>query len=928
MKRLLILLLAVALMVGGVSAAVTEAISFVEDGGNNYTVIKWTTNLTAVGGQDSTTWDADAAGATEVEYLVVAGGGGGAGGTSGGGGGAGGMRTATGLAVSGTINVKIGAGGAGGVVDTAGNPGANSSFGAIESLGGGYGGGYSTNSIAGWLQYVGGNGGSGGGAGSRAATGTSVGGIGTVGQGNSGGSITASGVYLAAGGGGKVAAGGSSSSSPSGNGGAGTASSISGASVTYAGGGGGGGHTGDVLPGSGGIGGGGNGTQTGAGQAGTNDLGGGGGGGGSVGNGGSGGSGVVIIRYLTPAASFTQNQTSGVYPLAVAFTSTSIVGTDTFNWSVYATGTDPTEPLATTENFEYTFFTGGNFTVNLTVTKDATSSTALGYVDIYNQTDGDFSANDTSGVSPLPVQFTATTYNATSWNWTLGDGNVSALQNPEHTYEIPGIYDVKLYINNTAHGTWINKTGYISVYCADFAGTPTTGGIPLLVTFTDLTIGSPAAWNWSFGDGTYSELQNPTHTYTTIGSYSVSLTATIGGEDCTKTRADYIHAGYTESPTVDFSANKTIGATPFAVQFTDLSTQNPTEWNWTFGGDGYSDDQNPIHTFTTPGSYFVNLTATNPIGSGTLNRSAYITVLAEGTTVVVFSGAPTSGEPGILVQFTDLSIVTNTTDLAYNWSFGDGSYSDIIGDVQHVYSYASVYTVTLAISNAVSNESETKLQYIVVSSKATTTWYNPHDVTVTVLSLYGQPLEEVRVSANYNETTLPATWITEYYGLQGGVASDALNATLFMNGYTGSDGAITYTMIKGIKYDFVLNSDTYGIVDYKIYAYTSDNYINFYVDTASFTLPISRNSTYSDINTTRIYVVEPDLYNVSMCIDYQDASGRTSSVTDRWIFKNNNTEMNATTFPPGITLNTHCYTIPNVRGTEVWWGWNATRLGV
>ncbi|NIM51496.1 MAG: PKD domain-containing protein, partial [Gemmatimonadales bacterium] len=54
---------------------------------------------------------------------------------------------------------------------------------------------------------------------------------------------------------------------------------------------------------------------------------------------------------------------------------------------------------------------------------------------------------------------------------------------------------------------------------------PTTGTEPLTVSFTDLSTGSPTSWSWDFGDTGTDAVQNPSHTYTAAGSYTVSLTA-------------------------------------------------------------------------------------------------------------------------------------------------------------------------------------------------------------------------------------------------------------------------------------------------------------------------------------------------------------------------------------------------------------------
>jgi hypothetical protein len=122
-----------------------------------------------------------------------------------------------------------------------------------------------------------------------------------------------------------------------------------------------------------------------------------------------------------PTTSFSQNQTSGLYPLAVAFTDTSTGTIDSYNWSVYPTGTGPELPVATTRNYTHYFNSGGNYTINFTIT-NGTQSTAIGYVDVWNQTLAAFAANQTEGVgNSMSVAFTEMTSNATSWYWDFGD---------------------------------------------------------------------------------------------------------------------------------------------------------------------------------------------------------------------------------------------------------------------------------------------------------------------------------------------------------------------------------------------------------------------------------------------------------------------------------------------------------------------------
>jgi PKD repeat protein len=80
------------------------------------------------------------------------------------------------------------------------------------------------------------------------------------------------------------------------------------------------------------------------------------------------------------------------------------------------------------------------------------------------------------------------------------------------------------------------------------------------------------------------------------------------------------------APTADFSGTPVIGRAPLDVTFTDLSTGTINSWSWDFGDGGNSAVQNPVHQYTTPGTYTVSLTATGPAGSDTETKTDYITV--------------------------------------------------------------------------------------------------------------------------------------------------------------------------------------------------------------------------------------------------------------------------------------------------------------
>ena len=148
--------------------------------------------------------------------------------------------------------------------------------------------------------------------------------------------------------------------------------------------------------------------------------------------------------------------------------------------------------------------------------------------------------------APLNVTFTDTTTNSpTRWTWSFGDGNTSTQQNPSHIYTEAGTYDVSLTAANAGGSDTEEKVGYINVTgglgpVADFTGTPTSGVSPLNVQFTDTSTGDPTSWNWSFGDGEYSDEQNPSHAFIIADSYDVSLTVENENGTSTETKQNYI----------------------------------------------------------------------------------------------------------------------------------------------------------------------------------------------------------------------------------------------------------------------------------------------------------------------------------------------------------------------------------------------------
>lgn len=122
-----------------------------------------------------------------------------------------------------------------------------------------------------------------------------------------------------------------------------------------------------------------------------------------------------------------------------------------------------------------------------------------------------FSSSSVQGCSPLTVTFNdLSTGTPRSWNWDLGNGQLSSLQNPTVIYTNPGKYTVTLVVRNANGTNGITKTDFITVNrspTADFASDLPTACFGATIQFFDRSVaneGTITKWEWDFGDGTSS----------------------------------------------------------------------------------------------------------------------------------------------------------------------------------------------------------------------------------------------------------------------------------------------------------------------------------------------------------------------------------------------------------------------------------------
>lgn len=411
----------------------------------------------------------------------------------------------------------------------------------------------------------------------------------------------------------------------------------------------------------------------------------------------------LITVFQNPTANFNASTpTNGCAPLTVCFTDLSTPGSGAINQWLWDFGDGNN---STQQNPCHTFSLAGSYTITLVATDvNGCQNTfqITNFVNVSNTPTATFTGGPLSACDPpLTVNYTNNSSGGAApltYQWNFGDGNTSTQTSPSHTYTNYGAYNVTL-IATDANGCadTLVRPAYVNInnIQAGFTSDTTVICEGQAINFTDTSFGGPNLWTWDFGDGGTSNQQNPSYTYNTAGTYTVSLIASNGVCGDTLVQTNYIQVD--PAPTANFQADTTTACSvPLTVNFTDLST-NATAWAWDFGDGNTSNLQNPSHVYTAPGTYTVSLTVTGPNGcTNTLTINNYIVIEPP---VADFVGNPLTGCVPLTVNFTDLSTSPNFNIVSWQWDFGDGNTSNQQNPT-NVYTNTGVYTVSLIITNS------------------------------------------------------------------------------------------------------------------------------------------------------------------------------------------------------------------------------------
>lgn len=382
-----------------------------------------------------------------------------------------------------------------------------------------------------------------------------------------------------------------------------------------------------------------------------------------------------------------------------------------WHW-VFDDGHDTTILFPGPQNVTHVYANGGTYNVSLTVTtNDGCINTVTHPVTVGAGPLANFDMG-LARCQQSPVNFQDLSQlngggPIIGWSWDFGDptsgiNNHSNLQNPSHIYANGGNFTVKLLVTNINNCIdTINKPFSInSKPSAHFIADTVCKGDS--THFTDQSVahsGTLISWNWNFGDGTTSPLQNPRHAYATDDVYTVTLTVENSDHCVSDTTGDVL---VTAPPVALFSAENACAGS--SAQFTDMSS-TPTgfinAWLWDFGdpASGAANTsilKNPTHVYSTYGSKTVTLTVTNTSGCTATFSMPVSVYLRPAAAYSYFSQHCPSGK----VSFNDHSTTQGVPIVSWLWTFEAGHNSSVQNPVYIFPVIDTIYMVSLVVTDA------------------------------------------------------------------------------------------------------------------------------------------------------------------------------------------------------------------------------------
>ena len=405
----------------------------------------------------------------------------------------------------------------------------------------------------------------------------------------------------------------------------------------------------------------------------------------------------------SPVANFTANPLSVCAGAPVSFTSTSSANGGTaivsYAWN-FGDGVS-----ASTQNPVHAFTNAGTYTITLVVTNSVggvDSEVKSNYITVLPSPNVGFNVAGLGCTVPLILNFTNTSSSGANYtnSWTFGGGQpgTSTSTNPQGiNFNTAGNYGIQLTVTNTSNGCTSSMVD--SVVVSNFQSgitAPIIACVGSSISFQDNSTAGANQWSWNFGGQGTSTQQNPSFTFSTAGSYTISLTSQNTSSGCTDNATQQITIQNAVTPS--FTANPTTNCAPASINFNNTTGLAGT-YTWNFGnGQTFTGNNPPPQIYTTSGSFNVTLSVSTASGcNGTVTQNNFINIV---NIEAGFSANETGGCTPLTVQFTDTSSTPNPANpiVSWQWNFGNGQTFNGPNPPSQTYTLG-LYDVTLVVTS-------------------------------------------------------------------------------------------------------------------------------------------------------------------------------------------------------------------------------------
>src|SRR5450432_124725 len=288
--------------------------------------------------------------------------------------------------------------------------------------------------------------------------------------------------------------------------------------------------------------------------------------------------------------------------------------------------------------------------------------------------------------------------------WSFGDGTVSDLLSPVHTFAVSGSYNVCLHIES--------NNGCTSEHCQQLQVIDSVGTCALApyyqyhkiadsckrIYFTNVSgpVNTTIHYTWNFGDGTTSHDLSPVHDYANTGKYYVCLVAEAG-TNCRKEYCDSVSVGCDPCEiSLAFTFRRdSLNCKKLLFQNQSVHVLSNTHFIWNFGDGTTSNDINPSHVYNQTGVYRVCLVSETGSNCRKEFCDSVIVHCEDSCHIQPAFSWKKEDTTSNTIDFTNLTI-TSSVGAHYNWQFSDGTSSHDVNPT-HVYAQPGVYTVCLVV---------------------------------------------------------------------------------------------------------------------------------------------------------------------------------------------------------------------------------------